>query len=374
MKILIITNLFPNASEPNRAMFNKQQFLALREYCDFKVIAPLPHFKCTRGQVPLRETIDGMDVHHPRYLVIPKILRSMHGVSYYYGIHNEVEDIAKTFSFDLIFATWTYPDAYAASMIAKEMNKPLVIKVHGSDINLLNLYPSRRVMVQKTFKQAKKIIAVSQPLKRKLVELGVPEYKVTHLTNGIDTKKFHPMDKIQCRRELSLPLNKHIVLYVGNLELVKGVDILVDAVRGFPEDVLLIVVGDGNLKNILSQKIKDPSFNGRVRLVGSQAHDQIPLWLNAANCFCLPSRNEGCPNVILEALACGVPIVATNVGGIPDLIDSNADAALIEPENPKALAQGIIKILQRPRQTPSVQPLSWRENARQLFKVFEESV
>ena len=320
MKALIITNLFPNKAEPNRAVFNKQQFLALRSLCDIEVIAPLPYFKYSTDSVPYEENIEGIKVYHPRYWVIPKILRSIHAMTFYYSIRKLVKRIANESPFDIIFATWAYPDCCAAARVAKELKKPLVIKVHGSDINFLDRFPRRRALVQKAFKQAKKI-----------------------------------------------------VLYVGNLEEVKGVDVLVDAAKDLPTNMLVILAGDGSLRNILEERVQYLALNGHVKFIGSQPHSKIPLWMNAADIFCLPSRNEGCPNVILEALACGLRVVATNVGGIPDLVATEPSAILVERENRKALTQGIMKGLQSAHEKINFQPMSWEENAQKLFQVFRSS-
>lgn len=147
MRLLIITNLFPNRVEPDRAVFNKQQFLALKKYCDFKVVAPVPLFQYAPSELPLEEDVNNIRVFHPRYLVIPKICRSLYGWFYYWGIARMVRRIHALFPFDAILATWAYPDAFAAALLAKRLRKPLVIKVHGTDINVATQYFLRRQMI-----------------------------------------------------------------------------------------------------------------------------------------------------------------------------------------------------------------------------------
>jgi len=329
VKLLIITNLFPNAAEPQRAVYNKQQFTALKDLCELKVIAPIPLFKYPKTKVPDVETIEGMEVFHPRYLVIPKILRALYGILYYLGIGECVRELYGRFRFDVIFATWAYPDAFAAALLAKRLRKPLVIKVHGSDINVFTKYHLRRKMILFALNQAEKVIAVSDALKAKIVELGVDPEKIILIPNGIDTELFRSMDKKDCRLNLAIPLEQRFILYVGNLEPIKGTDLLIDALHKLPEDVHLYMIGDGSLKESMKIRAKDLTMENRVHFLGRLPHTKIPFWMSACDLFCLPSRNEGCPNVILEALACGVPIVASHVGGIPQLIKDSSQGILV---------------------------------------------
>ena len=127
MKLLIITNLFPNKKEPNRAVFNVQQIQELLKFCEIKVVAPIPFLKYSKEQVPYEENIKGVDVYHPRYVVIPKILRSLYGYLFFLGIKKSILNIYQTFMFDMILATWAYPDAFGAAIIAKFLKKPLTL-------------------------------------------------------------------------------------------------------------------------------------------------------------------------------------------------------------------------------------------------------
>src|SRR3989339_534154 len=147
MKILIITNLFPNKKEPNRAVFNKQQFLGLSKFCELKVVAPIPYFSYSKKQVPEVEIIDGIEVYYPRYLVIPKILRALYSLFFFFGVKGMVRNIYKEFRFEKILASWAYPDGCASAKIASDMKMPLIMKVHGSDINYAEKYFMRKAMI-----------------------------------------------------------------------------------------------------------------------------------------------------------------------------------------------------------------------------------
>lgn len=340
-----------------------------------KVVAPVPwhHF----SKLPFRETIDGFDVYHPRYFMMPRIGRTLYGVFFFLSVFKDVEQIDEQFRSNAILATWAYPDGFGSALVNRVLKKPLVIKVHGSDVNLSSKYLLRRKMISYAFKKAEKIIAVSNALKEKIISLGIPGEKIEVIPNGIDIELFKPMDKAECRKKLSLPLDKKIVLFVGNLEKVKGVDILVEAMKGLPEDACLVIVGEGSLtQDTKTQRHKDTRLKDRITFAGAKPHSEIPIWMNAADVFCLPSRNEGCPNVILEALACGVPIVASKVGGILELIKGEEYGILVPPQDSSALQEGIKRCLElrwdRNKLRESVLNMSWQKNAEQFFHVLNE--
>ncbi|MDE2027996.1 MAG: glycosyltransferase family 4 protein [Candidatus Omnitrophica bacterium] len=372
IKILAITNLFPNCAEKNRGVFNRQQFRYLDRLCQLKVVAPLPLIKYSSRQVPMKEIIDEIETYHPRYLVIPKTLRSLYGYTFFLGILRTIYEIKKNFTFEVIFSTWAYPDAFGAYLAARMLKKPLVIKVHGSDVNILGQFPLRRRMMMAAFRYAYKIIAVSEPLKQKIVEWGIPSEKVVVVSNGVNTELFHSMKRAECRKKLSLSLSEKIVLYVGNLEPVKGPDILIEAFKKMPAGVKLMMIGKGGMEKSLKEKVKLLSMEDRVFFLGSKPHNELPVWFNAVDIFCLASRNEGCPNVILEALACQVPVVATRVGGIPELMTESA-GEMVEPQNPEALAYALINQLAKDDLKTEVKIMSWQENAQNIFSILKES-
>ena len=374
MKTLVITNLFPNRLNPEQAMFNKQQIVALSKICSVKVVAPVPFLKYLGKHLPSQETIDEIEVYHPSYFLIPKVLRFTYGFFYYLGIKSLIKQIQKTFDFDCVFATWAYPDAYAAAKIAQELNKPLVVKVHGSDINILAQNPSRRAMIRWALQKASRVIAVSQPLKDKINKMNIAEENIVLIQNGVDTKIFFEQNKNRCREYLKLPALQRFVIYVGNLEHIKGVDVLLQAMSYLPQDQHLYYIGEGSLKSSLIENAKASGWQERVHFLGRLAHADLPRWMSAADCLCLPSRQEGCPNVILEAMACNVAVVASRVGGVPDLVEDNINGFLVEPQNPKALAAAIQKVSQEnfsPKK--SFRAISWTENARAVNHILNEA-
>lgn len=386
MKILVITNLFPNRLEPTRATFNRQQIYHLSRLCELKVVAPIPwappigNWKKLR-EIPLHEVIDGIDVYHPRYLVIPKIGRSIYGYLFYTSVFKDVKRIQGSFDFDLLFGTWAYPDGFATMLMARKLKKPYVIKVHGTDVNEYIKYKLRRMMIARTLKNAEKVISVSNALKEKVKDIGVPEEKIVVIPNGVDTSKFHPMDRLKARQILGLTTNDKLILFVGNLKPVKGVAYLVEAIHilrsRLDRSFKLIIIGDGELRNELEEKVKGLGLKDIVHFKGIRPHDEIPLWMNACDLLCLPSLNEGMPNVILEASACGTPVVATKVGGIPEILIDGKNGYLVPPRDPHKLADAILRTLSHRWNKDGILHaagnLSWEDNSKRVYDVLSQA-
>jgi len=356
MKILAITNLFPNALQPERGVFNRQQFNALAKRSDLRVVAPVPWAppvlrRLNRrwqlaSRVPRLGVVDGIPTSYPRYLVTPKIGRSLSSVWLFASLWRVARQIRQRFAFEVIFATWAFPDVVASSWMAQRLHIPLVSKVHGSDIALAARHPIRRRMIVTALRRSVLVIAVSEALKRQLVADGIEADKVVVIPNGVDLSVFKPIDRRSARQALSLPLERRRVVFVGNLVAVKGLPILIEAMQRLPEDVCLSVVGDGIQRRALEGLVHTRRLAGRVEFVGQQPHPDIALWMNAADCCCLPSLSEGCPNVVVEALACGIPVVATRVGGVPELLRNPACGIVVPPRDPQALAEGLQRSLE----------------------------
>jgi glycosyltransferase involved in cell wall biosynthesis len=364
-----------------------QQCLELAKYCDLKVVAPLPWSPLVYApawmggeRLPERETIDGIDVYHPRYFMTPKVGRMFYGYFFYLSLLENIREIYKSFHFDVIYAPWVFPDGVGSQLIARDMGKPIIIGALGTDINSYMNYFLRRKIIARSLAGSEGVIAVSRALKNKMVENGVPDDKISVITNGVDNEVFKPLDKEQCRKTLGITSSGKAILFVGNLVRGKGIEDLVDAFSGMSErigDSRLMIIGDGPLKNSLKRRIDKAGLKGKVNFTGKQRHDSIPLWMNACDVFCLPSHNEGCPNVVLEAMACGAPIVATNVGGIPELIVPGIDGELVPAREPKALSAAIESVLNRSKEPkdrttpPRVQ--NWFENAGQVYEILKSA-
>jgi len=227
-----------------------------------------------------------------------------------------------------------------------------------------------------------RVVVLSRAMVDPVRTLGVAEERIVVQYNGVDLESFREREVASTRRALGLPLDRSIVLFVGNLVPVKGPDVLLDAfarlVSAMQEPPLLVVAGGGRLRPALEQTVGSARLSEHVRFVGARPHSEIPQWISASDVLCLPSRMEGCPNVILEAFASGRPVVASSVGGVPELVLDDR-GVLVPPGDPEALARGLTAALARRgwdaatiRQ--SVAHLTWDAFGRTFERVAREAV
>jgi teichuronic acid biosynthesis glycosyltransferase TuaC len=387
LRVLAITKIFPNAAEPLSAPFNRQQFAALSKRCELSVMGTIPWFPGSGllgkystasklSRVPYRETIEGIDVTHPRTLFIPRVAQGTWGALYALSIAPLLAQYRN--KVDIVLGSWAYPDGFAAIVAAKLLGVPCVVKLHGSDINLNAKSSGPKLMISWSLPRAAKVIAVSRALGDAVVALGVPRERVEIVMNGVDADLFHPRDREAARAELGLPAGP-LALYVGNLKDEKGVTDLATAwltvAREMPE-ATLVIVGGGPLEGAVEDIVRP--LGDRVRMVGPRPLETISTWMAAANLLVLPSRAEGTPNVVLEALASGRRVVASAVGGVPDLITNGELGTLVPARDPDALAKAIVRSLHSPYNPATVAALGarggWDASAAALYEVLARAV
>lgn len=383
MRILAITNLYPNPLQPHRGVFNRQQFRALAQRHEVRVIAPIAwtdertaRKKAGDASIPENRTVnfDGLEVHHPRYWFPPRIARSTYARCFLRSIQDAYARM-DGFTPDVILAAWAYPDGGAAVQFGRRLKVPVVVKVHGSDILTLASVPGRGRGTREAVASADAVIAVSRDLAEKVAAMGADPHRVSVIYDGIDTSKFHPGPVGAARKAIGLENDRRILLFVGNLLPVKGVDLLLEAcgqLKSRGEEFLCCLIGDGPLRGEIEQQISARNLSDCVRVIGPIAHGELPNWFRAADVFVLPSRSEGVPCVLLEAAACQTPFVATRVGGIPEIAGMNT-GKLVEPENPAAIADAITQVLQMDRRSTPAYSRTHDDAARDI-EILLESV
>ena len=293
-----------------------------------------------------RITCDGLIVDHPRYFYTPRILRHWYGQFYRLSVQKSFMRAIDEFQPEIILAPWAYPDGWAAVKLARAAGLPVVVKVHGSDVRVLSRIRGRRRRTAEALQRADGVVTVSQELAHQVIALDVPPSQVRTITSGIDTTRFRPGSKTDARSHLSLPGRGRILLFIGNLVPVKGLDVLVQSCQLLAREGVEFtchVIGQGPLRSDLERQIARSGLQDQVKLLGPRANEQLPVWFRAADVFVLPSRSEGLPTVLLEALASGCPFVASRVGGIPELAHLGP-CRLVRPDDPGQLA-GAIRLL-----------------------------
>jgi glycosyltransferase involved in cell wall biosynthesis len=393
MKVLEACQEFPNRYYPQLGTFIKQSIDSIaNQGVDVTVISPKPFvlpfsaFPYNFYKLPRIEHTEKYDLHYPRYIyaVPKKYFYPLTGISYSsFVFEYSIKNIKP--KPDLIHAHFSYPDGYGMRKLAKKWRVPLVISALGTierKVAYEGSYTSRQIIEAMNF--ADKILSVSEDLKLHIVNLGINEEKVHVVPNGVDTEKFKPAGKAHARNLLNLPQDKNIVLFVGALRKIKGVDYLIEAAKSFVNtNTNLFMVGrDDGLRKNLEKRAQELKIADYVRFTGPVNHEDIPLWISASDILVLPSLSEGRPNVILEALACEVPVVATDVGGIPELIVDGETGHLVPAKNPIELSRKINKLLEDKTRRENMgklgrksiiqRGLTWEAHAKKTVDIYSE--
>ncbi|KDM90749.1 glycosyltransferase family 4 protein [Photobacterium galatheae] len=362
MKILTISTLYPNAVNPRHGIFVETRLRQLKKhYPDIRltVIAPVPWFPLSHpifgrysefASVPLTENRFGIQVYHPRYLVIPKIGMYLTPTTLAYTLKKQIRKMMQQgFDFDLIDGHYYYPDGVAITEAAKTFNKPFTVTARGTDINLLPTYPSARKRIQQVMTASHHNLAVCDALRTAMIDLGAEPNRVSTLRNGVDLDLFSFNDEEQqqlLRKALGLPLNIPIVLSVGLLIERKGHHLVIEALRQLPT-ALLLIAGSGPQKKTLSVLARKYGVTDRVRFLGRLSQEELSAYYGAASVLTLASDREGWANVLLESMACGTPVVATNIWGTPEVVRQPRAGKLVE-RDALAIAKGIQQLLDNP--------------------------
>ena len=390
MRILTFTSLFPSSCDPTHAIFVYQRcaHLARRPDNEVIVVSPVPYFPSwlktnrwrTASQVPTEERIGSLTVYHPRYFLLPKIFMTLHAVSMFLGCRPEVARLNERAKLDCIDAHFVYPDGLAAVLLGKFLGVPVIVSARGSDIHAYPAFRTIRPMIRWTLQHADALIAVSASLKKSMIELGASADKIHVIPNGIDPVRFQPVPISQARQELNLPVDAPFIVSVGALIPSKGHQFLVRAfgrIAGRHPDMRLAILGEGPLRSQLEKLILELGLRDRVHLLGKRPNEELRLWYSAATASCLASAGEGWPNVVTESLTCGTPVVATRVGGIPEILQSSEFGVLVE-QSVDAIAAGLEEALSRSwdRETISQQTLArtWETVAAEVEDVLQEAV
>ena len=280
--------------------------------------------------------------------------------------------------FDLIHAHFL-SCGYIGALIKDRWGAPLILTLHGHDVYSTPFKLGWSKLSKFTFYYADHIITVSHFNAKHLLSLGIPRNKISVIYNGFNEDIFKPFPKELARSKLGLPSKKKMMVSVASLVPAKGHMYLIDAMKIVSQkrdDVVLFIIGSGPLFRKLNKKIKNCNLKGKVFIVGRREHKEISLWINACDIFVLPSLREGFPTVIPEVMACGKPVIATNVGGIPEAVISNDLGTLVDPKDPKALASAILEALEK-KWDPEVilkysKKYCWKNLARQIIRIYQK--
>lgn len=353
IRTLLFSTLYPNSVRPHHGIFveTRLRYLLASDAVETRVVAPVPWFPFRQrifgeyahyAAIPHHEERLGIHIDHPRYLILPKIGMNLAPASLARtGLAAARKLIAAGFDFDLIDAHYFYPDGVAATMIGKALNKPVVITARGTDINLIPQFEKPRKLILQATRDCAAMITVCQALKEALIKLGAPAGKITVLRNGVDLDLFHPEDRQEARARFGV--SGFVLASVGNLLPSKGHQLVIEALAEL-EDGQLLIAGRGPHEVEFKSLAQRLGVAERVKFLGVLSQSELRGLYSAADVLVLASQREGWPNVLLEAMACGTPVVATNVGGIGEIVASPEAGVLVDERTPSDIVRAITRL------------------------------
>lgn len=339
LNILVFSSLFPSEARKTAGLFVRERMFRMREHANITVVSPVPWFPGQgiirfffKGYRPMPAKIelqDGVEVYFPRFLSFPYFFRSQDANFMAWSVRKLVKRLVRQKRIDLIDSHFTYPDGLAATTLANELSIPSTITMRGTEVP--HTKDAKKLpFLQKAWAQASHVISVSKSLKDVALANGVKDERVTVIGNGIDTEKFTALSKQQAKQGLNIKPDSPVLITVGGLVFRKGFHRVIECLpklkHKFPDIKYLVVGGpslEGNIEEYLRNQCKQLGVEEEVVFCGPKPPEELYKYLSAADLFVLPTANEGWANVLLESLACGTPVVATDVGGNKEVISQS---------------------------------------------------
>jgi teichuronic acid biosynthesis glycosyltransferase TuaC len=385
VQILTFTTLYPSEVRPQHGIFVETRLRKLVESgrVEARVVAPCPWFPFTSGRfgryaviarTPRHEIRHGLAIDHPRYPLPPKIGMSTAPLALYAAVLPRLRrQIAAGHDFALIDAHYFYPDGIAAVLLGRALGRPVVITARGSDLNLIARHALPRRWIRWAAAGADGLIAVSRGLKNRLMALGVAPNRVRVLRNGVDLALFRPPEREMARRRLGF--SRPTLLAVGNLVALKRHRLMVEALALLPT-LDLVIVGEGPERGAITALARARGVSDRVRLIGRLPQQQLPEIYGAADLLLLVSTHEGWPNVLLESMACGTPVLVSDIDGSTDIVAAPEAGRIVPQVTPEALAAAIRDFLaalpDRAATRNYAKEFDWRSTTEGQIALFDE--
>ncbi len=381
MKIAVVTRYFPSSAEPWQGRSAYQTLRVLARQADVQVFYPNARYpRWLRPRSRIYEKLDASwspaDVKASYYDFpsLPLVSRPLNG----WMAARTLLPHVRNFGPDVIFSCFLYPDGYAALKIGQALSVPTVAMSIGSDINNIGDALSAK-LTRTVLRESDFLVTVSSDLREKGVRMGASQQRSRAIVNGCDLSVFHARDRLEARRELGVDPDAEAVVYIGRMDLKKGLSVLVEAAASLHSarpKLQVYLVGEGPDRAIIRGAIDAGDAAGYIHVLPACEFDHVAVWMAAADLVTLPSYMEGCPNVVLEAQACGRPVVATNVGGIPEIM-SPTSGCLVPPRDAAALARALASVLDQTWDANAISAArsrSWNTVSDELLAVFESVV
>lgn len=334
--IVVFSSLFPSQLQPGAGLFIRERMFRVGRRLPLAVVAPSPWFPLQglirrwrpgfRPGAPPHETQQDQSVWYPRYFSVPGVLKRLDGFFMALGAWPRLRRLQREGRLDVLDAHFGYPDGYAATLLGRWLKVPVTITLRGTETRHA-ADPALRPLLARALQGAARVFTVSESLRQVALGLGIPPDRVRVVGNGVDLERFQPVDRAQARSALGLAPNAPVLISVGGLCERKGfhrVIACLPALRALGTDAHLLVVGgpspEGDWTDQLHAQVRELGLADRVHFTGPLPPQDLPRVLSAADVFVLATRNEGWANVFLEAMAIGLPVVTTNVGGNAEVV------------------------------------------------------
>jgi teichuronic acid biosynthesis glycosyltransferase TuaC len=360
-RLVVFSTLFPHPGQPHAGVFIRERMFRVGRVLPLVVVAPIPWFPFQglirlfrshfRPVAPYHEVQQGFDVYHPRFFSVPGLFKVWDGFFMALSSYRLMVRLKRSVAFNIIDAHFAYPDGYAATLLGKWLEVPVTVTLRGTEVPL-SRFTGRRRRIVRALQDAARVFSVSASLKKHAVSLGIHADKIRVVGNGVDTNIFHPRLKAEARNSLGLPGDVPLMISIGALVERKGFHRVIECLPHlrdkYPGLRYLIVGGagpEGDMTKQLQQQVKDMRLEDCVMFLGKLLPEQLRIPLSAADVFVLSTRNEGWANVFLEAMACGLPVVTTNVGGNAEVINSPELGAIVPFDEKELLCRAIMDAL-----------------------------
>lgn len=379
LRVLTLSSLFPDSTRPNFGVFVERQTIGLAAHpdVDLRVVAPvgLPPGPLRRlghyaplAALPMCETWRGVVVHRPRFIAIPATRGRWYGAALTRALVPLLDAVRREFAFDVIDASFFFPDGVAAVALGRRYGVPVSIKARGADIHHWGRTGPTAAQVVAAGRAADGLLAVSGAMRDDMVAIGMPGDRIRVHHTGVDQDRFRPLES-RAAAKAALGVTGPLVVSVGALIPRKGHDVVIEAVAALP-GVTLLIAGEGSDRSRLEALIRGKGLGERVRLLGSVAHGELPQLVASADVMALASSSEGLANAWVEALACGTPIVITDAGGAGEVVTTPAAGRIVQ-RDPGAFAAGIAAVLADPAPVAATRAVArrftWEANTDALY-------
>lgn len=363
-KILVFTTVYPNSVQPNFGLFVRARMSRVAAELPMIVVAPVAWFPFLgflrmiksefRPEVPEFEIQDGLEVYHPRFFSVPKYLKFLDGFFLAFASYKLIKKIRAKFDFDIIDSHFVFPDGHAASILGRLFNKPYTITLRGQ-IAFISKTILRKKLALSAMLKAAKVFSVSESLRQGAIDMGESPNHVRVIGNGVDLENFYAEDSEICRQRLGLSNQAKILISVGGLTERKGfhriIELLPDLLNKF-DDLHLVIAGgpspEGNWEDKLKRLTNDLGLVNNVHFLGPVSPEELRYVYSAGDLFVLATRMEGWANVFLEAMACGLPVITTRVGGNAEVVCSELYGKVVPYGDKLAFSQAIEESFQLP--------------------------